>query len=85
MKLFGVGLEIQKSDTQKVMDRVKFYLDNKGMKCPFCKSRTLDTIGDLEVSHSDAVVFQSIQCKNCLKTWTDIYELVEFEEWEDEN
>jgi len=52
----------------------KYYLDNKGSRCPFCGKMALE--GD-SVDVEAGVARQSITCAKCGKEWEDVYSLVD--------
>ena len=55
---------------------MKWYLDHKGVRCPFCHSDDIQcsTIG---ADGNTAKAF--VSCDSCNKHWTDVYELVDIE------
>jgi transposase-like protein len=50
----------------------KEYIENKGVICPFCKSRGIEG-GFAEIDAGGAS--QHIRCLDCDQTWTDYYTL----------
>ena len=50
----------------------KFYLQNKGNKCPHCKSDNIQGAAAGWESDSDWAS-RVVECLDCKKTWTDIY------------
>lgn len=55
----------------------KYYLEHRGIKCPFCKKIDSAVVtGHLE-SNGINEARQKVECNICKKTWTDIYKLVD--------
>ena len=54
------------------------YIKNGGVRCPFCKSDDIRTVGSLESCGINA--FQSVACNCCGKNWTDEYTFTGFSE-----
>lgn len=54
------------------------YLDNNGIKCPFCDSDDIE--GTCGVDVDAGVATQDIKCNECEKTWSDVYRLVDVKE-----
>lgn len=55
--------------------RKKKYLETGGEYCPFCNSRNIMTLGNLEADCGGAD--QEVECHDCGKIWLDVYELVD--------
>jgi hypothetical protein len=53
----------------------KYYLEHKGLRCPFCKGDDIESTGDFNVVGNE--VTQEVSCLNpdCRHTWTDLYKL----------
>lgn len=69
------------SDTTMMKGHEKIrYMMNKGLKCPFCESESIDTdttvvqnSGDMTKAH------QVMRCLSCGGEWVDRYELADVE------
>ena len=78
-------VEIQKdpprSKSSKAIDEEikKKYLDAGGVLCPYCGSEDI-TAEPMESDGNEA--WCDVSCKNCEKTWKDIYHLVDIIESE---
>lgn len=60
-------------------DQKDLYVNNCGEWCPYCESKTINTtINDTEFMAS--VIYQTVSCHTCGKTWIDIYRLVDVKE-----
>ena len=57
----------------------KKYLKKTGVRCPYCNSGDLNTIGSLR-SNKYGKATQDVQCLGCGKMWTDVYTLSDIEE-----
>ena len=57
------------------------YVNVGGMLCPICKSHSVITDGQVEVTESGA--YQDCHCSACEAAWTDAYKLVAAESVED--
>jgi transposase-like protein len=55
----------------------KNYLQNGGVKCPYCQSNNIDAI-HISLFHGGAR--QTVICNACNESWIDIYELTGVEE-----
>jgi transposase-like protein len=49
------------------------YLKQDGVRCPYCNTTDIESLGPAEVSSSG--VFQDIHCNGCGRNWTDEYTL----------
>lgn len=56
------------------------YIDNGGVKCPFCESDNITAHENPQFSGFG--IFQDIYCMDCEKEWTDEYKLIGIEEKE---
>jgi DNA-directed RNA polymerase subunit RPC12/RpoP len=56
----------------------KLYLDKQGVICPYCESKNITSLGNVQVDAGGAS--QRIECESCGSEWFDIYELVDLEE-----
>lgn len=54
------------------------YLKKGGVRCPYCNSDNINTIGSLLEKYGKAA--QDVQCLSCGKMWIDIYTLSDVEE-----
>lgn len=54
------------------------YLKNKGIRCPYCESNSIETTG--VIKSDEAYAWQNLQCNVCGRSWKDIYQLVGIEE-----
>ena len=58
--------------------QLTYYLNHGGMRCPFCHSSNITTVGPIETRELDA--YQSVKCHICNKKWTDFFKLSSAEE-----
>jgi len=56
----------------------KEYLERKGENCPYCNSRNIMGIENIQADGEGA--HQSVECHDCGKLWKDIYKLVDVTE-----
>lgn len=59
--------------------RKEKYLKEHGVRCPYCSSGDLNTIGSLKTDTYGQVT-QDVQCLNCGKIWTDHHTLSDITE-----
>jgi len=60
-------------------DLQKFYLENKGSKCPFCSGSEIDSLVDLQRIGPTSII-QPCMCPACSRKWDDEYTLTGFTE-----
>jgi transposase-like protein len=53
-------------------DQEQFYVKNRGLKCPYCKTSSVEA-GELE--EGDCEMYQNAKCLKCKREWTDQYTL----------
>ena len=53
------------------------YAAQGGVGCPFCGNGNLEVIENLQADGRDC--WQEVECKDCHKTWRDVYRLVGYE------
>lgn len=61
----------------------KFYLEHKGLRCPFCMDKKVGkaiAVDTLQIDGDDGT--QEIQCDTCHKRWIDYYKLIDVKERE---
>lgn len=62
-----------KSELDKVVEKLEDYINNNTNKCPFCKSDEIEAdAGDGDGWH----FWQEITCRSCGEVWSDVYNLV---------
>jgi hypothetical protein len=54
-------------------EQEKKYLENKGLRCPYCYSTHIGATKPL--AGYDLVVMQEIECSTCGQVWNDVYTL----------
>ncbi len=57
-----------------------FYLQDGGNHCPYCKSKSINSGGDMEIISGRMT--QTTRCETCGKNWIDIYYLEDMEDSE---
>ena len=62
--------------TESIKDK---YLNNFGVKCPYCDSYNIITTCALEIN--DGIGTQGIKCNDCKKEWDDVYTLTNIYEY----
>lgn len=55
-------------------EQQKAYLQDKGVRCPFCKSENTSSHEHPKSSETGKLE-QTIECRNCLRLWIDTYTL----------
>lgn len=58
-------------------DEKKQYVADRGCRCPFCHSQSLE--GE-SYNGDGATIAQDITCLRCRRVWTDVYTLSAIEE-----
>lgn len=53
------------------------YRDNKGLVCPFCDSKNVDTDGDF--NYTEHGITMDAYCISCNMQWTEIFTLSSIE------
>jgi transposase-like protein len=64
-------------EAEKEAKRQAAYVQNGGVKCPFCGSTNIE---GHSVDIDQGAASQAINCLDCGKEWSDIYRLTGFEE-----
>lgn len=59
------------------------YVNHKGVACPVCASKNIDSTGSPEVGEWG--VYQDVMCLDCSSEWQDIYVLHSYEMISDGN
>ena len=54
-------------------DRMPWYLEDKGARCPFCRGNHIE--GDRYDPVATDVIRQNVQCYDCGGFWTGVYRL----------
>jgi len=49
------------------------YVDQAGVRCPYCDSEDIRTVGTLTACGT--VGMQGVQCNDCGREWDDVYSL----------
>lgn len=55
-------------------EKEKWYLEHKGLRCPFCKKGNAVSYDSIEADADGAT--QSVECDSCGATWRDYYQLI---------
>ena len=63
----------RKEEPDRMIDK-EVYVNDKGLKCPFCRSQLIEG-GFIEVQNGKA--YQEIGCTECKNKWQDVYQLVD--------
>jgi phage FluMu protein Com len=63
-------------------EQIEYYLDNVGVRCPWCQSSNLDAASELD--QDGVTCYQNVRCAACNKEWIDKYVLVGISEVEEE-
>jgi C4-type Zn-finger protein len=53
----------------------KEYIEEKGMICPNCKSRNLETV-EFDYGEPNEDLTHYLECKDCVFAWAEVYKLM---------
>jgi len=62
------------------LEQKQKYLESDGRICPLCGSDNLDATTASQVQE-DKFFRAEVECLQCKVRWTDVYQLVNVEEW----
>lgn len=58
-------------------EQKKYYLEHKGVRCPYCHSNNITTNNPIDADADYA--WQEAECEDCGESWKDIYKLIDME------
>lgn len=63
-------------------EQKKAYIDGFGNICPYCHSRNIENLSEIELD-DDGAPKQNLKCHDCNKLWEEIYTLTDIMEEND--
>jgi transposase-like protein len=59
---------------------IKWYLEREGMKCPYCEAEAVEHDPGKAFESDGREGEQRMYCRQCKRTWYDVYVLARIEE-----